>query len=574
MNTCKAMLRGRSGFTLVEAVIVIAVIGIIVAVGFGTNALVQQNARNGQRSTSATAIADALEKYFEEHGEYPGCDTITSLTADSSAFKSLDRSTLVAPNAPSGEGSSLKCAEPDAGSDIFAYKGDDGAACTSGNMCTRFTLRYREEGSGNIITITGKREAKDLGPVAPVDPGGIVVVNVDIIGSDAVGTGSGATCGTGATVGYQLRYHANEDDWSSWQDGVTRNVAATQGHEYTFQTRARCTKDALSSDWVTSPVTAAIRPVTAPTSLTMAAAMNGTDARGTVGGGSCASGTTLKREIQYESTNTTTPGSWSSWDEITSSTRDVAAEQGYRYTFQQRARCEGLKVSSDWTESATANTVRGINTPSAPAFTVTGTTASTTTYTATGVSCPTGTSLMYNSRFYHDGGWTGAWYETASNVVQWNGNVDQGYNWQSQIQARCYTAHTTSGWSGVASAGWVRPIDTPGGAWGWNFWIAGNRRSWSYSWSAPACGPGTRQEYRYNSYVGPPGQWWWAGGGNYLGWNSHQWWAPTMDFFMSGSLTVPYGKQAQNAVQYICVNTVTGRKSNYGPESWSPVYGT
>lgn len=579
MNTVSTIRGTRSGFTIVEIAVALAIIGILVTAGFIANTTVQQNARNGQRQTGVTAIADALERYFEKHGEYPGCDMISALSANPSAspeeLKSIDKAALVAPKAGSDTQSSLECTElngSNANDDIYAYEGDSGAACTSGNMCTKFTLRYREEGTGEVITITSKREAEDLAPTPPTSPLGTIAVEATLSGGDAIGTASGATCKGGAGLEYQIRQHPNENAWSGWTDGITRSVAATQGYEYTFQAQARCVNGTLASEWIPSSEASVTRPVSAPTGITMTAAMNGTDARGTVGGGSCAPGTTLRREIRSESTNTTTAGTWSSWQAIAGTTHDVAANQGYRYTFENRAQCEGLKVSSGWTSSPTASTVRSIGVPSTPGFVVSATPANATSYTAS-VSCPSGTSTMYNSRFYHDT-WTGGWYETSASTVTWGGNVDQGYNYVSQIQARCYTPHTTSGWSGVATANWVRPIATPGAAWGWSFSIAGNRRTWSYAWSAPACGPGTRQEYRYNSYAGPPGQWNWAGGGNYLGWNTHQWWAANMTFTMQGSATVPHGRQAQNAVQYICVNTATGRKSAYGPEAWSPVYGT
>lgn len=64
-------LRRKNGFTIVELVVVIAVIGILLAVTTLTYRQVQREARDNQRATAAATIASALETYYDKNGEYP-----------------------------------------------------------------------------------------------------------------------------------------------------------------------------------------------------------------------------------------------------------------------------------------------------------------------------------------------------------------------------------------------------------------------------------------------------------------------------------------------------------------------
>lgn len=59
------------GFTLVELMVVVAVIGILLTVMILGYRQVQNQARDSQREAAASAIATSLEAYYEKNGEYP-----------------------------------------------------------------------------------------------------------------------------------------------------------------------------------------------------------------------------------------------------------------------------------------------------------------------------------------------------------------------------------------------------------------------------------------------------------------------------------------------------------------------
>ena len=156
-----------SGFTLIELIVVIAVIGIlatIAVVGFGRY---QADTRDARRSSSASVIAEGLEKYYDLNGEYPSC---AALSASGSAISlttliGIEKSTLVSPQAPSADSTnynSIKCTSSGStlttnGVDFFEYQGDGSPECAASGSCLVYTLKYKNETNGMIKTITSRR---------------------------------------------------------------------------------------------------------------------------------------------------------------------------------------------------------------------------------------------------------------------------------------------------------------------------------------------------------------------------------------------------------------------------------
>lgn len=75
-------MKKRSGFTLMELLIVIAIIGVLASLAAVSYSSAQRRARDSQRQSDLKAIQNALEQYYADHdGNYPiGCDTIADET--------------------------------------------------------------------------------------------------------------------------------------------------------------------------------------------------------------------------------------------------------------------------------------------------------------------------------------------------------------------------------------------------------------------------------------------------------------------------------------------------------------
>lgn len=212
------------GFTLLEIIVVIAVIGIlasITAFGFGR---FQADSRDTQRATDAAVIVEALEKYFDENGEYPSCPVITgdATTITTSVLPGIDSEVLVTPNAPASEENSIRCDDLTIdGEDFFEYEGAGGAPCTAGDACLAYTLKYVSESDNEIVELQSRR-------TTPLDATGTI--------ADLSATASGfysINLNWGSILeadGYRVEYATNDTFTADVQTtDVTENNASISG---------------------------------------------------------------------------------------------------------------------------------------------------------------------------------------------------------------------------------------------------------------------------------------------------------------------------------------------------------
>lgn len=74
MFSVRQQLRQPEGFTLVEQLIVIGIIAILATIATLAYTSVQKDARDREREGDVAVIMNALEEYYEKHGEYPADD--------------------------------------------------------------------------------------------------------------------------------------------------------------------------------------------------------------------------------------------------------------------------------------------------------------------------------------------------------------------------------------------------------------------------------------------------------------------------------------------------------------------
>src|ERR1043166_3202594 len=91
-----------SGFTIVELLIVIVVIGILAALVVTTYTGIQKKARDTERKTDINALHGQVEAYQAQNGKYPTLDELNDATFRSNNLKGLDPAALKDPNGTSG----------------------------------------------------------------------------------------------------------------------------------------------------------------------------------------------------------------------------------------------------------------------------------------------------------------------------------------------------------------------------------------------------------------------------------------------------------------------------------------
>ena len=137
----------QRGFTVVELLIVIVVIGILAALVLNSFAGVQAKARDTQRQTDINAIATQLEACYNDrcNGTYPTLAALQDVAASgwvetnlpgfdiSALYDTTD--TLIQGNAPSATAQ-------------YQYTGSGCSGALATDTCTGFTLStYQEQGS-------------------------------------------------------------------------------------------------------------------------------------------------------------------------------------------------------------------------------------------------------------------------------------------------------------------------------------------------------------------------------------------------------------------------------------------
>lgn len=138
--------RKSSGFTIVELLIVIVVIGILAALVVVTYNGIQQKARDTERKTDINAIHGQTEAYQAQNGKYPTMANINDATFRSNNMKGLDPAAL---QDPKGSSQAL-CASSTAS--CYGYVATpSGCDNASNGDCTGYTLTATLEAGGTYV---------------------------------------------------------------------------------------------------------------------------------------------------------------------------------------------------------------------------------------------------------------------------------------------------------------------------------------------------------------------------------------------------------------------------------------
>lgn len=138
----------NQGFTIVELLIVIVVIGILALLVITTYSGIQSKARNSQRQTDVASIQTQLEAFYSQNGYYPSLANMNSDSWRQTNMKSLDDESLIDPSNTTA--SKTLIAAPAARSYAYAVTNSSGASCESdATTCAQYTLTATYEGTVN-----------------------------------------------------------------------------------------------------------------------------------------------------------------------------------------------------------------------------------------------------------------------------------------------------------------------------------------------------------------------------------------------------------------------------------------
>lgn len=148
----------QSGFTIVELIIVIVVIGILALITITAFSGVTQRARNTERQADIKAIYSSLEYYATNNGGYPSqADLVNAAWRTGNNMKGLDVEALRDPSQASGGVPAAGTAAPTAvGAYVYSATPTSCVSPTvaagtanTGTFCTGYTIwAFQENGAG------------------------------------------------------------------------------------------------------------------------------------------------------------------------------------------------------------------------------------------------------------------------------------------------------------------------------------------------------------------------------------------------------------------------------------------
>jgi prepilin-type N-terminal cleavage/methylation domain-containing protein len=144
----------NQGFTIVELLIVIVVIGILALLVITTYSGIQAKARNSKRASDIATIQTQLEAFFQNKGYYPSLADMNQTSSSTwlkDNMKSLDPTALSDPSDTSNQ----KLANTTDPSKKYGYvvtTSDDQSCESDDTTCAKYTLTAKYEGTYNGAT--------------------------------------------------------------------------------------------------------------------------------------------------------------------------------------------------------------------------------------------------------------------------------------------------------------------------------------------------------------------------------------------------------------------------------------
>ena len=137
--------RNQHGFTILEILLVLVIIGLLGTLVFSTYAGIRRSQRNQERHRDIQDIYQQLEAYDVENAKYPTIANINDSTWRATNMKTLDKESL---RDPSSKAYAL-VAMPTKNAYSYEVVAADGTPCdNAAKPCAHYTLTATLEGNG------------------------------------------------------------------------------------------------------------------------------------------------------------------------------------------------------------------------------------------------------------------------------------------------------------------------------------------------------------------------------------------------------------------------------------------
>ena len=148
------MKKTSSGFTIVELLIVIVVIGILAAITIVAYNGIQQRARDADRVNDMSSLKKALALFYAEKGYYPAVNDMTNLTFRRDTLK-IPEGIVIPPGTTSTISYTWANSPSQYGYVGTAAPGGSFDCGTAGEQCVGYRISYRlESDATTMITMT------------------------------------------------------------------------------------------------------------------------------------------------------------------------------------------------------------------------------------------------------------------------------------------------------------------------------------------------------------------------------------------------------------------------------------